>query len=395
MKIRKRSLLLLLLLLLCLGMLFSGRASKPAPAAEPVTDLQFVFVHGLSGWGSYDSRYKQMPYWGMFGGDLIRYLNSEGYPSYAASVAPEGSAWDRACELYAQLTGTVTDYGKEHSERCGHERFGRDFSSEPLLPDWSDGKPIVLFGHSFGGVTVRLFTELLANGSEAERAATASEELSGFFAGGQGQRIHTVVTLAAPTNGTTAYDMHKDASFDSESVKVSFWNELMGKLFSSRKQAEPDGRAAYDYAAFDMHIDNAMALNERISTLPGTYYFAIPCSATEKQADGTWTPISSLMEGMFRKSSAQMGAYTGTTAGGMVIDESWRENDGLVNTISAGAPNGAPTGVYGEGTAEPGRWYVMPVHKGDHMSLQGGMTKRQDVKPLYMDLLQMIDSLDP
>ena len=73
------------------------------------SDLRFVFVHGLSGWGSYDDRYKLMPYWGMFGGDLIRYLNEQGYPSYAASVAPEGSAWDRACELYAQLTGSVVD----------------------------------------------------------------------------------------------------------------------------------------------------------------------------------------------------------------------------------------------------------------------------------------------
>lgn len=49
----------------------------------------------LSGWGSYDARYQVMPYWGMFGGDLIKYLNGEGFPSYAASVAPEGSAWDR------------------------------------------------------------------------------------------------------------------------------------------------------------------------------------------------------------------------------------------------------------------------------------------------------------
>ena len=80
-----------------------------------------MFVHGLSGWGSYDARYQVMPYWGMFGGDLIKYLNGEGFPSYAASVAPEGSAWDRACELYAQLTGTVTDYGKAHSEQYGHQ----------------------------------------------------------------------------------------------------------------------------------------------------------------------------------------------------------------------------------------------------------------------------------
>lgn len=78
--------------------------------------LQFIFVHGLSGWGSYDPVYKRMPYWGMRGGDLISYLSKNGFSSHAASVSPTGSAWDRACELYAQLTGTRVDYGAEHSQ---------------------------------------------------------------------------------------------------------------------------------------------------------------------------------------------------------------------------------------------------------------------------------------
>ncbi len=43
-----------------------------------------------------------MKYWGMQNGDLMKYLNSLGYDCYAASVAPTGSAWDRACELYAE-----------------------------------------------------------------------------------------------------------------------------------------------------------------------------------------------------------------------------------------------------------------------------------------------------
>jgi hypothetical protein len=27
--------------------------------------MQYIFVHGLSGWGSYDKVYRRMPYWGM------------------------------------------------------------------------------------------------------------------------------------------------------------------------------------------------------------------------------------------------------------------------------------------------------------------------------------------
>ena len=76
-----------------------------------MSNLQYIFVHGLSGWGSYDKRYRQMPYWGMRGGDLMTWLRARGFDCYAASVSPTGSAWDRACELYAQLAGARVDYG--------------------------------------------------------------------------------------------------------------------------------------------------------------------------------------------------------------------------------------------------------------------------------------------
>ncbi|MBR3186328.1 MAG: hypothetical protein IKF48_09345 [Oscillospiraceae bacterium] len=379
-------------ILLCISILFlpaCGAEQAPVPARS---DTEYIFVHGLSGWGSYDKTYQRMPYWGMFSGDLMAYLRSQGFSCYAASVSPEGSAWDRACELYAQLTGTVTDYGKAHSERCGHDRFGPDFTGRPLIPDWESGKKLVLLGHSFGGATIRLFSEILSNGDETERQATAPDELSSFFLGGQGDRLHALVTLAAPTNGTTAYDLHQDERFDAGAVKVSRWDNLWGNFFSNRKQAERDGRSEDDWAAFDMHIDNALAMNARITTLPQVYYFAVPCSATEPAVGGQ-RPIRSMMEPMFRRSSAQMGAYTGSTAGGFVIDESWQENDGLVNTVSAMAPIGAPSADFDPGRVVPGIWQVMPTFAGDHMSLQGGIMKRNNIRPSYLELLELIDTL--
>lgn len=63
-----------------------------------------------------------------------------------------------------------------------------------------------LIGHSFGGATIRLFSEILKDGSEEERAATEDSDLSPFFKGGNGDNLVAVVTLAAPTNGTTAYE---------------------------------------------------------------------------------------------------------------------------------------------------------------------------------------------
>lgn len=367
-----------------------GKAQKDSVPAR--SDAAYIFVHGLSGWGSYDKTYKRMPYWGMFGGDLMKYLRGQGFSCWAASVSPEGSAWDRACELYAQLTGTVTDYGKAHSQRCGHARFGPDFTGRPLIPDWESGKKLVLLGHSFGGATIRLFSQILANGDEAEREASGPDALSPFFLGGQGERLHALVTLAAPTNGTTAYDLYQDKSFDVSAVKVSRWDDFWGNFFSNRKQAEKDGRSGEDYAAFDMHIDKALALNARIATLPQVYYFAVPCSATQA-ADGAQRPIRSRMEPMFRRSSARMGVYTGVTKGGFVLDESWRENDGLVNTVSAMAPMGAPSKAFDPEAVTPGIWQILPTYPGDHMSLQGGMMKRNNIRPFYLELLERIDTL--
>lgn len=343
---------------------FSSDCLK-ADSSEWNTNYKYVFVHGLMGWGSYDAVYDLMPYWGMFGGDLMEYLNDKGFECYAASVAPTSSAWDRACELYAQLTGTVVDYGVAHSEECGHDRFGTDYTGRALIDSWSAEDKINLLGHSFGGATVRLFASMMETGSEAEKAVTSEDELSDFFKGGKGDWIYSVTSLAAPHNGTTAYNTGGDSEDDSNK----------------------------DSAAYDMYIDNALALNESIITYTDTYYFSIACDATEQNADGTYSPVKSKMEALFVGSSEEMGKFTGVTKGGYVIDESWQRNDGLVNTISALAPSSAPTTEYDAENVLPGIWNIMPVYDGDHMSLQGGLTKTNDVKDLYVEHLGMINKL--
>ncbi len=80
----------------------------------------------------------------------------------------------------------------------------------------------------------------------------------------------------------------------------------------------------------------------KIETLENTYYFSVACCSTIAQEDGTEYPDLSITEAMFARSSVLMGKYKGKTAGGFTIDETWRKNDGLVNTISARAPFEAP-----------------------------------------------------
>ncbi len=357
------------------------------------SDLKFVFVHGLSGWGHYDTINNFMPYWGLTGGSITKYLGRQGYDCYEPSVAPAGSAWDRACELYAELTGSRVDYGKEHSERCNHERYGEDYSKKPLMKDFENSK-IVLIGHSFGGATIRLFSEILVNGAEAEQQVSDDDDISPFFKGGDTERIFAIITLAAPSNGTTAYDMYEDDSFDVDSFSIPKKYIRAGNTMSKGTKAEKDGRIEEDYAAFDMHIDNAAELNKKITTFENVYYFAYPCSTTVSSDDGEKVPDAKITESLFMKSAILMSKYTGVTKGGITIDESWQSNDGLVNEVSAMAPSFAPSKIFTEEEQlQPGYYYVMPTRVGDHMYFQGGLTKKVKIKPFYLELVQMINNL--
>lgn len=337
------------------------------PAEKPDVDTEswntnytYVWVHGLMGWGEYDFYYKLFPYWGILNGDLMKKLDKAGYDCCAASVAGTASAWDRACELYAQLTGTVVDYGEAHSERYGHDRYGKDFTGKALVDEWDSVNKINILGHSFGGATIRLFASLMAVGS-AEEVAASPDDVSPFFTGGKADWIYSVTSLAAPHNGTSAYS-------------------------AMPTQA--------DNADYDMYIDNALELNKTIFTDPGTYYFSIACSATDKQEDGSYVADEKIMEKMFQSSANEIGSYTGFTEGGFEIDETWLENDGLVNTVSALAPSDAPSKIFDANDIETGVWNIMPVYRGDHMSLQGGMTKvNSDIYAYYVNHLNMINCL--
>ncbi len=209
--------------------------------------------------------------------------------------------------------------------------------------------------------------------------------------GGLAERIHAVVTLAAPMNGTAAYDLFADPSFDPAGVKTPWRSAILAGMMAKGTSPKRDDRDPRDYADYDMQIDNALQMNRRIGTLPGTYYFSVPCGFTEPQPDGKHRPKKG-MEPLFVMRSCQIGTYAGTTKGGFPVDESWRENDGLVNTVSAMSPLGVPSKPFDRAHIEPGVWNVFPTCEGDHMALQGGLTRRHDVRGFYEDLLTVVES---
>ena len=182
-----------------------------AKKKQEIRSDAFVFCHGMLGFGEDELVNKFMPYWGGFSGSLPKRLRKQGYEAVAPSFSSIGGAWDRACEVYAALTGTTVDYGIAHSKKYGHDRYGKTYE-KAMLPNWGqpadDGgiQRIHLLGHSFGGATVRMLSHLMTYGSEEERAVTPADELSPLFAGGKGDWLKSVTAIAGPFEGTTVID---------------------------------------------------------------------------------------------------------------------------------------------------------------------------------------------
>lgn len=378
--------------LFTVGLLFLSCKSTNLETNKPVsttwnTNYNYVFVHGLAGWGQYDFTNHFYHYFGCSSGSLVKKLKKHGITAYEASVDPQGSAWDRACELYAQMTGTVVDYGVEHSARCGHERFGKDFSKQPLITQWDEEHKINFIAHSFGGMTVRLLSELMENGSPQEIAATPSDQLSPLFAGGHKDWIYSISTFATPHNGTSGYHIEHPAPKDQT------FNE---KNMARASQPVTDGRKEYDYAAYDMKITGSEKLNEIIHTFDDIYYFSYAGCTTTLQPDGTQAPKPKTTENLYESTSARMGKWEGTTKDGVYIGKEWQANDGLVNTISALAPFNAPQVEFitVSGDLQKGIWYVMPIVYRDHISFQGGATiKNPEFFDLYYTQIDRINCL--
>ena len=392
------SLLLALIMIMSCCSLFSSAAQD----AEKANNYPFVLVHGLGGWGQYDAMTETYPYWGAGAGmsegtgDFVKLLRDNGYEAYAVSVGPVNSAWDRACEIYAQLTGTVVDYGAAHSEAHKHERYGRSFVGKPLMGRaWSVDEPINLIGHSFGGPASRLFASLMAYGDEAEIAATGSET-SPLFTGGHSKTVNSVTTLSGCHNGSQIANLVVDPVIPlfciavAVSLSYAFGNSddgMYSDMALSHFGLSPDettGKVKFsfkrifnyliakDNAGVDLTVGGSQKLNEKIKMSPDTYYYSVSGTVTEENKWGRQEKTHDTTS-IFNATTWLLSNSQGLIIDGIKMDKEWANNDGMVPLKSALYPIDEKDNAfsYEEALAinniKPGSWYYLKTMYGmDH-----------------------------
>lgn len=400
-------------------------ASAQSNVSNPKNDAPFVFVHGLNGWGDADGINKIVSYWGATTGNLMKYLQHEGYECYSASLGPINSVWDRACDLYAQIVGATVDYGEAHSKEFNHARYGRTYHNA-LVPDWGKLdeagkiKQIHLIGHSYGGATVRMLVHLLTEGSAEERAVTPPDKISGLFTGGKSDWVRSTTAICTPHNSSTIYypldafgivDVIAFMSY--VCIGIAGRGPLNGKLIDFHMEqyglSEVPGSkgstgllkairntlaSEEDSCAHDLTPEGARKLNEVIEISEDVYYFSYPFSTTKPvpvlgiEVPGLKTnPIISLTAFMMGIMSFK------DPDTGFVYDKAWLANDALVNTESSKYPLDEPFTEFNPQSIKKGVWNVMPVIEGDHGDAIGLFADKTQTHEFYLEMCEMLNEL--
>ena len=388
MKKSKKFLCLLLALVMAGSLLLLPAAA--ANTQSGATRYPTVYVHGLMGWGEHDQIYSAVPYWGL-STDLMPYMTSKGYESYAASVGPLSSAWDRACELYAQLTGTTVDYGAAHAAEYGHARYGATYDKplfdQPRRPQ-------------------------LRRRDDPPVPRHPRRRLCCRAGRGQGRR-HGGLPLLRGRKGRLGL-FPDDAGCPAQRHDLPRVLRQHGAVCGRGldRVLHSDFLSHNDNVFRDLTIDRALELNDDIEIQPNVYYFSYAGDKT-RQSSATGERTSAVdMTPLFVPFANRMCSYYDqTTAGGFRIDKIWAPNDGLVNTVSALYPTDSAgrcltqsgkTGYiqqdgYSNVNYQPGVWNVMPVRHYDHGNFIAGMPvpdlASQSVTALRQFYLSLMDNL--
>jgi len=409
-------------------------AALPMLHAYAANNDPIVLVHGFSGWG----RDEMLGYkhWGGFY-DIQEELKAKGHMTYTAAVGPFSSNWDRAAELYAQMTGTCTDYGAAHAARFGITRFGRcyekDVSKNPAyVGTWDAAHKVHFVAHSQGAQTTRMLVQLLEEGSQEERAATGAAT-SPLFQGGKNGWVRSVSTISGANNGTSLAlivptllpdvvaivgGVAAAAGLDTNDKKLyDFKLDQFGlqrqdgeslTAYAKRVNDSPVFKGSKNTALYDLDPDGAKELNGWVKTSPNVYYYSIANHATEQGSfccNETDRLIAPIQSSAYQYARYDMIFFLKNTAGEWVVPSilqegmgsyrapEWYANDGVVNTSSMRGPDGQPIRLY-DGTPARGSWnYIGYYDQYDHFDVIGWDSAPWEVYPVYDNLLSILSKL--
>lgn len=387
------------------------------------SNYPIVMVHGLFGWGN-DELFG-INYWG--GKNSLKDLLTEsGYTVYTPTIGSISSNWDRACELYAYLKGGTVDYGKVHSKKAGHARYGRTYPGVyPELGTTDENgiiRKIHLIGHSMGGETVRVLAQLLENG-DPDEIADNTTDINPLFSGGH-YWIKSITTIATPHDGSQ-YDelkenfepiVHKffaamavqggviDSSNPCFDFRMDQWGLKMNsdetfdryvdRVFNSNIWNDTN-----DLSIWDLSLEGAKELNSWVKAQSDIYYFSVSCVDTHESSLTNFQVPNINMNPLLLNSSIVMGQYTQNTEGKVKVDSSWWRNDGIVSVKSAIGPHeGSMDEIidYNPDSPVKGVWnYMGEIENVDHIEVvgQANDSDREELQNKFLEWAAMLYNL--
>ncbi|KAL3667759.1 hypothetical protein V7S43_007312 [Phytophthora oleae] len=360
-----------------------------------------VLVHGFGGWGR--DELLGLKYWGGIQGDIQEELETQGYTVYTASIGPFSSNWDRACELYAQIKGGVTDYGSAHSTNYDHSRYGKNYTG--LYPEWgetnTDGSvnKIHLIGHSMGGQTIRMLAQLLEKGTTGAPVEETSYT-SPLFKGGH-EWIHSITTISTPNQGTTladgfstigdtikdllvsiinvlgvfgdSVDLLYDAQLDQWGITAKQDDETLQEYFDRVFSSSIFDPSFKDVSIWSLSVAGAKEESTWVKTLDDVYYYSYATKDTFSTYNWKLQKISypNVLTMLLPLDvlSIFLGSRCAPDTLGLTTD--WQPNDGAVNTISMNQDYVGDL-VEFDGSSVIGKWNQMTQLTGlDHLAVTG------------------------
>jgi triacylglycerol lipase len=175
---------------------------------------------------------------------------------------------------------------------------------------------------------------------------------------------------------------------------LGYMNRLWGHTF---------WRDTKDISAWDLSPDGAAELNSWVRAAPGVYYFSWATEGTQTNPlTGHQDPEVS-MNPIMVLSAFFMGRYTSNEPGHILTDESWWQNDGVVNTNSMDGPTfGSEDEIVDyDGVPRKGKWnYMGLVESFDHTDIIGmpGIVVKKPIgfpslKDWYLSIAGLLRSL--